>query len=246
MGQPTTQRTHSGASVKTKTTISMIYTIQTRRPDSNAPSLAPPHESTGGCESSPTASTSLWRVGISQILTGLLLLLVGARATHADRSPPGCTGSGLGISLFTSVPDVHIGDTIRYSINVFNAPFPACDATALRAFIVTPDGITNTIALRRTSLIPGEMDLYPDVVSYVVRAQDIRPDGTVRATAFDDGDIHQNDTNSRGGSNQGVNTEVNQPCVKLSALCVGGVGENGAITFTGWGKSGHSSRSRSW
>jgi uncharacterized repeat protein (TIGR01451 family) len=118
-------------------------------------------------------------------------------------------------------------------VNVFNAPFPACDASAIRAYIVTPDGVTNMIALRRTSLIPGEADMYTDVVSYVVRAQDLRPDGTVRATATDEGDISQNDTKSRGGSSQGVNTEVNQPCVKISALCVGSTGENGAITFTG-------------
>src|ERR1019366_7982181 len=49
----------------------------------------------------------------------------------------------------------------------------------------------------------------------------------------DEGDIHQNDTNSRGGGNQGVNTEVNMPCVLISAQCVGSVGENGAIVFTG-------------
>ena len=62
------------------------------------------------------------------LLAGLLFLFFSAPAAFAQRSPPGCTGSGLGISLFTSLPDVHIGDTIRYSVNVFNAPFPACDA----------------------------------------------------------------------------------------------------------------------
>ena len=109
----------------------------------------------------------------------------------------------------------------------------ACDATGIRAFIVTPDGATNFVTLRRTTLHTGESDFYPDVVGYTVRAQDIRPDGTVRATASDEGDIHQNDTDSRGGGDQGVNTEVNLPCVRITALCVGGVGENGRITFTG-------------
>jgi uncharacterized repeat protein (TIGR01451 family) len=175
------------------------------------------------------------------LLAGLLFLLFSAPSARADRNPPGCLGSGLGISLFTSLPDVHIGDTLYYSVNVFNAPFPACDAGAtnpavagaIRAFIVTPDGVTNNVALRRTYLLPGESDFYTNVVSYVVRAQDILPDGTVRATAVDQGDIHQNDTNSRGGGNQGVNTEVNLPCIRIAAQCVSSVGENGAITFSG-------------
>jgi len=147
----------------------------------------------------------------------------------------------LGISLFTSLPDVHIGDTIFYSVNVFNAPFPACDAGetnpavagAIHAYVVTPDGVTNNLTLRRTYLAPGESDFYTNVVSYVVRAQDIGPDGTVRATAVDQGDIHQNDVDSTGGGNQGVNTQVNLPCVLITAQCVAGVGENGAISFTG-------------
>jgi uncharacterized repeat protein (TIGR01451 family) len=147
----------------------------------------------------------------------------------------------LGIDLYTSLPDVHIGDTIYYSVLVANAPFPACDAGqtnpasagAIQAFVVTPDGVTNNLTLRRTFLAPGDSDYYTNVVSYVVRAQDLRSDGTVRATASDEGDIWQNATLSRGGGNQGVNTMVNMPCVRLIAQCVGGVGENGAITFTG-------------
>ncbi len=175
------------------------------------------------------------------LLAGLLFLLFSAPVARADRNPPGCLGSGLGINLFTSLPDVHIGDTISYSITVFNAPFPACNAGetnpafagAIKAFVVTPDGVTNNITLRRTFLAPGDSDSYTNVVSYVVRAQDIRSDGTVRATAVDQGDIHQNDVNSSGGGNQGVNTQVNLPCVLITAQCVGSVGEKGAITFTG-------------
>ncbi len=174
-------------------------------------------------------------------LAGLVCLLTVTPAAHADRSPPGCLGSGLGISLFTSLPDVHIGDTISYTVNVFNAPFPACDAGwvnpaiagAIRAYVITPDGVTNNLTLRRTYLAPGESDVYTNVVSYVVRAQDIRPDGTLRAVAVDQGDIHQNDVNSTGGGNQGVNTQVNQPAVLIAAQCVPSVGENGAIAFTG-------------
>ncbi len=170
-------------------------------------------------------------------LAAAMLLLLGAPAARADRSPADCAGSGLGITLFTSIPDVHIGDTLTYSINVFNGIVGsgrvACDASEIQAFIVTPDGKTNSISLLRTTLHQGESDFYPDVVTYVVRAQDIHPDGTLLATARDVGVIHQNDVNSVGGGFQGVNTQVNEPCVQISALCFGGVGENGAITFSG-------------
>ncbi len=180
-------------------------------------------------------------VGWMTLLAGMLLLLASAPGARADRNPPGCTGSGLGINLYTSLPDVHIGDTLYYSVMVFNSPFPACDAGetntadagAIRAWVVTPDGITNFLSLRRTFLVPGDSDYYTNVVSYVVRAQDIRPDGTLRAIAVDEGDIHQNVVDSRGGGNQGVNTQVNTPCVRITAQCSGGVGENGAITFSG-------------
>src|SRR5262245_54974955 len=136
--------------------------------------------------------TVRWRALIW--LASVALLLCGtALPVRAHQSPPNCTGSGLGISLFTDVPDAQVGDTIRYSALVFNTPFPACDATEIVAGIVTPDGVTNMITLTRTALVPGDSDNYLNVVSYVVRAQDILPDGTVRATAFDNGDIHQND-----------------------------------------------------
>lgn len=170
-------------------------------------------------------------------LAGLVCLFLATAAVRADRVPANCTGSGLGISLFTSIPDVHIGDTLRYSINVFNGVAGsgriACDATAVQAFIVTPDGVTHSVPLVRTTLHQGESDFYLDVVSYVVRAQDIQPDGTLLATARDTGVIHQNDTDSVGGGFQGVNTEVNLPCVLISAFCVPGVGENGLITISG-------------
>ena len=181
------------------------------------------------------------RFTLAGLLAGVALLLLGTPAAQAQRSPPGCSGSGLGIDLYTSLPDVHIGDTIYYSVLVANAPFPACDAGqtnpaaagAIQAFIVTPDGKTNNLTLLRTFLAPGESDYYSNVVSYVVRAQDMLPGNIVRATAVDEGAIWQNATLSRGGGNQEVNTMVNVPCVQLTAQCVGGVGENGAITFTG-------------
>jgi len=210
------------------------------RPEPNG-IVQPPGDSSQSETSLRARRGSPARFTWAVLIVGLALLLAGAPAAFAQRSPPGCTGSGLGINLYTSLPDVHVGDTIYYSVEVRNAPFPACDAGmtnpaaagAIGAFVVTPDGVTNNLTLRRTFLTPGESDFYTNVVSYVVRAQDIRSDGTVRATASDQADIWQNDTHSRGGGNQGVNTEVNLPCVRITAQCVGSAGENGAITFTG-------------
>src|SRR3954466_1634398 len=182
---------------------------------------------------SPASRPGLRAMGAAIVL--LLSLLFGIAPAGAHESPIGCTGSGLGIDLFANIGDVHVGDTIRYSVRIFNSPLPACDATGIQASVTTPDGVSNSITalLVRTALTPGQSDFYTNVVTYVVRAQDVRSDGTVRATAQDNGDIHQNDTDSRGGGNQGVNAEVDFPCISITAVCFGGVGENGAITFTG-------------
>jgi uncharacterized repeat protein (TIGR01451 family) len=174
--------------------------------------------------------------GWAGLVAGLLLLLFSAAPAGAHQNPPGCTGSGLGIDLFTDSPDVHIGDTLNYSVTVLNGTgggTVVCDATAIQAFLVTPDNVSHTITLVRTTLSNGQSDFYSNVVSYIVRAQDVHPDGTVRATASDTGIIHQNDTDSQGGGNQGVNTEVSLPCIQLTVQCLGSIGENGAITFTG-------------
>lgn len=191
------------------------------------------------CQRTSSDSTTRWSRPFAWLgfLAALVLLLVSAPAARAQQTPVGCTGSGLGINLFTSSPDVHVGDTLTYSVNVFNgipgSPRVVCDAIDIVAGIVTPDGKTNFITLVRRTLHNAEADFYPDVVSYVVRAQDIRTDGTVRATAFDDGTILQNDTPSRGGGDQGVNTEVSQPCIGIGVVCLGTTGENGRITFSG-------------
>ena len=84
-----------------------------------------------------------------------------------------CTGSGLGISLFTDRTTAHVGEQICYSALVFNTPFPACLAENVVAGIVTPDGVTNRITLRRSTLNPGDSDFYTNVVCYIVRAQDV-------------------------------------------------------------------------
>ncbi len=169
----------------------------------------------------------------SWLMALLAMLSAGVLPVSAHEEPAGCTGSGLGISLFADKQDAHVGETISYSALVFNTPFPACLATTVTAGIVTPDGVTNMITLRRVTLNPGDSDFYTNVVTYKVRAQDVLADSTVRATAFDRGLIHQNDTDSLGGGFQGVNTEIAFPCILVTKQCLGGVGETGAITFTG-------------
>src|SRR5947199_1844730 len=107
------------------------------------------------------------------LVASLLFLLFGAPVVQAHQQPPGCTGSGLGILLFTDSPDVHIGDTLNYSITVFNGTGTGgvvCDAEAIQAFVVTPDLVSHTISLVRTYLSNGQSDFYSNVVSYVVRA----------------------------------------------------------------------------
>jgi uncharacterized repeat protein (TIGR01451 family) len=173
---------------------------------------------------------------LASLISGLALILLGIPSSFADQDPAGCDGSGLGILLFTSASDVHIGDTLTYSVTVFNGTSTGpivCDATSVTATLVTPDGVSHAIPLTVTNLVSGESDYYPNVVSYVVRAQDIQPDGTVDATASDSGVIHQNTVNSMGGGHQGVNTIVSQPCIKISAQCTNGIGETALINFTG-------------
>ncbi len=172
-------------------------------------------------------------LGSFGVLVWSLLVYLMVSPARADESPAGCTGSGLGISLFADKLDAHVGDTVCYSAMVFNTVFPACLADQIVASVTTPDGVVHPITLTRTILNPGDSDFYTNVVCYTIRAQDVRADSTVRATAADTGRIHQNDTDSNGGGNQGVNTVVNFPCIQVSKLCAPGIGELGAITFSG-------------
>src|SRR5436305_10298967 len=117
---------------------------------------------------------------IGTLLAAFVFLLFGTTQVRAHSSPPGCTGSGLGILLFTDSPDVHIGDTLNYSITVFNGTGNGpvvCDATAIQAFVVTPDLVSHPITVLRTNMFKGQPDYYQTVDSYDARAQDSRPDG---------------------------------------------------------------------
>jgi uncharacterized repeat protein (TIGR01451 family) len=151
---------------------------------------------------------------------------------RAQQEPPGCEGSGLGIALFVDKPIAHVGDTLRYSVLVYNSPFPACKASGIRAWIVTPDGVTNNINLVRTALQPGQSDNYAQVATYVIRAQDI-VDGVVRAAATDLAKIHQNELLSDGTASQTVNTMIVTPCIEVVETCTDTVGETGELTYSG-------------
>jgi len=147
--------------------------------------------------------------------------MILAAPAFADRSPEGCTGSGLNISLEVNAPQVHIGDTISFGVTVLNGngvgPI-VCDASDITASLVTPDGVNHPITLVRTTLLNGQSDYYPNVVTYTALAQDVKPDGTLMATASDTGTIHQNLTNSQGGGNQGVNiTIISAPAAPVPA-----------------------------
>jgi uncharacterized repeat protein (TIGR01451 family) len=211
-----------------------------------------------GDSSQSEATLSAWRklpgrFTFTALLAGLLLLLFSAPAAHAQPSgtPPGCIGSGLGIFLDTPSGDSHVGCTICYSITVLNGGIGSrvyCDASNITAFVVTPDGTNHSIPLAtltttsweggtahpgRTYLSNGQYDYYTNVVCYTIRTNDIFPDGTVRATARDIAIILQNDTPSSSTNEQGVNTEVSLPGLRIAVSCVPSVGENGAITYTG-------------
>ena len=162
------------------------------------------------------------RIRLAISLAATIFLLCGPLAAHADQVPSGCSGSGLGIGLFTAISDVRVGQTIFYSINVFNGSpdsgLVVCDASSIQAFVVTPDGVTNSVLLARTTLHQGESDFYTNVVSYVVRARDIQFDGTLLATALEIGIVHQ----SSSGGIQGVNAEV-----RVTTGATGLAGTNG-------------------
>jgi len=130
---------------------------------------------------------------------------------YADQSPAGCKGSALGLSLFPNVSQVNIGDTISYSINLFNglgSP-TACDATEISASITTPDNVNHPISLVRTTLTHGQSDLYSNIISYITNAADLLlPDNIFHARANTSGTIHQNEVNSQAGVEQQVNVAV--------------------------------------
>ncbi len=152
----------------------------------------------------------------STVVALLLVALFGLskNSVSAHSSPVGCTGSGLQISLFTSAAQAHIGDTISFSVTVYNGISSGpivCDASGITASLVTPDGQSHPITLVRTALTAGQSDIYTNVVTYVVRSQDVNASGALTVTARDTGAIHQNDTDSQGGGNQGVNITVTIP-----------------------------------
>ena len=95
------------------------------------------------------------------IFAMLLSFTLGTTAVHAQGIPAGCSGSAIGISLFTSAADVHVGDTLLYSVSVFNGIVgnpTSCDASNIVAWITTPDSVVHPITLRRTYLMHTQSD----------------------------------------------------------------------------------------
>lgn len=145
----------------------------------------------------------------------LLFLILWVTPTLAHKSPVTCSGSGLGISLYTNVQEVHIGDEIKYSVEVFNSANNSgtdiiCDVTDIQVFIITPDDRRHPISLTRTALSNGQINTYSNIVTYTAQDKDL-DNNILKATASVTGKIHQNDTDSLGGSEQGVNVTVIPP-----------------------------------
>ena len=137
------------------------------------------------------------------------VVFVGTASAH--RSPADCSGSGLGINLYSDVVEVSIGQVITYSLDVFNGTGSGpivCDASEITVSVTTPDGAAHAISLTRTALVNGNLDLYPNVVRYTALSANITGNGILAATANVSGTIHQNDTNSLGGGFQGLNVTV--------------------------------------
>ena len=130
---------------------------------------------------------------------------------YAHKMPDNCSGSGLGIQLNTDKQNAHIGDTILYSLNVYNSPDSGdhiiCDVTEIKISITTPDGVIHNIVPIREGLMSGESDSYNNIVSYIVRNEDVK-DGILITTAVNTGNVHQNATDSQGGGNQSVNVTI--------------------------------------
>lgn len=101
---------------------------------------------------------------------------------------------------------------------------------------MTPDGISHPLTLRRATLNPGESDNYPNVIKYVIRAQDLQLDpgsgiSILKATATTEGVIHQNIVDSAGKAFQSLNTYVVEPCIAITRECAAQA--NGTIAVSG-------------
>lgn len=141
----------------------------------------------------------------------VLSLVLGQGIASAHQDPAGCSGSGLNLSLFTDKQEVVLGDTITYSINVFNGTGGGpvvCNAMDLHAHLKTPDGANHDITLSQTSLAGGESTPSLNAVTYVSRAEDMQANGTLAASAEVAGTIHFGPMDSAGGGTQSVNTRV--------------------------------------
>ena len=90
-------------------------------------------------------------------------------AALADVNPPGCTTNGMNQTL-TRVPSVaHDGDTITYTVTVFNGAFPSCQATDVSVDFTAPaaDGTATGAATNLDSgatFDPSDSITYPSIL----------------------------------------------------------------------------------
>ena len=119
------------------------------------------------------------------LVTGLFVLF-STTLRAAEGIPPGCSAD-IQISLHGDMGVARIGDTIRYDVNIMNGHqtprIVGCQATNIHAWVTTPDGVVHPMTLLRTTLNDLEYDSYPSVVSYIIRAIDVKPNGRVEAVA---------------------------------------------------------------
>lgn len=169
------------------------------------------------------------------LVTGLFVLF-STTLRAAEGIPPGCSAD-IQISLHGDMGVARIGDTIRYDVNIMNGHqtprIVGCQATNIHAWVTTPDGVVHPMTLLRTTLNDLEYDSYPSVVSYIIRAIDVKPNGRVESVANVTAAIMVDaGAPLQGGAFQPDSTMVTLPCIGLTASCTPGVGE-GAITITG-------------
>lgn len=151
----------------------------------------------------------------NKIVTVIAFLAVMAAMTVSVGaiSPPGCTTTGIGISMSPSEV-VQVGDTIPYKV-IVSLPNPATDCDVLNGKMtftdpagISPPGSPLPFTLTHILGNPASHEFGP--FNYVVREQDI-VNGKVKATASVTG-ISQSTT----GQNVTASTEIDSTVIILN------------------------------
>ncbi|MBI4053828.1 MAG: hypothetical protein HY397_00695 [Candidatus Doudnabacteria bacterium] len=127
-------------------------------------------------------------IGVAVVL-GFLMLVVPARA---DNSPPGCTASGVGLSLTVFRADgitpvfgtVAVGETIKYEATLSHLGGSNCNFDGGTLTITLPSGsIVDVTPLGGIPLVTLGFPFVSSQVSYVVSAADIGGDDDIDASS---------------------------------------------------------------